>query len=876
MSYRVLLSDDVVPSHYDLALEPDLKRFTYEGVVKIDVEVHVATDVVTVHARELAIVEASFMPTGGDKALDSVEIAFRPKDQTAAFKFEQPLPTGTGTLTVKFSGTLNDQMAGFYRSQYVRANGQTAHLAVTQFEAIDARRCFPCWDEPARKATFTITLTVPSDLTALSNMPESRVEYLPGGNKKVSFLETPKMSTYLVAVLVGELESIQHVTSQGVLVRILSTPGRIAQCEYALSCGVRALEFYDKFFGVPFPLPKVDMVAIPDFASGAMENWGLVTYRETSCLCDEATASVSSKQNVQACITHELAHQWFGNLVTMRWWDDLWLNEGFANWTETFCADSLTPEWKMWENFVGGDQQLALALDALRTSHPIQVPIAHAREVEEVFDNISYSKGGSLVRMLFAVLGRDNFQKGLQIYFKRHAYGNTETHDLAKAWEEASGLPIKELLDSWTKKMGYPVLKVLTDPFEANGTLEVEQQWFLADGSVQPKDAEVTWMIPVLLGSDSAKVSAEVTLHKEKKISMKVPVEGAKWLKLNSRQQILCRVSYPPSLFKRLAANLPSLPAEDRIGLLSDVNALSRAGHADPAQLVDLLKGLKEETSDKVWAQMGAILREWNRFIVVGLPEPVGVAFNKFAAGLVHPTAKALGWDHRPEDEENTKALRQIIIGLVALFCFDEPEVKEEGKKRLEALLTPGSSLTVSDDTRCSVLRIAIRGDKTTATFDKLVALHNSTTDQELRSDIYAALAWAPPALQTKALEWILTGDVKAQDMTALPSGISVRGREGPDVVFNWTKAQYAGIERKLGRTSMILFTRIIRSSGEGFMDAAKAAEVQKFWEGQAVFKTGARTVQQTCEAIATNAQVLGRLKASALAKEEFWATATA
>jgi len=876
MAYRVLLPDDVAPTHYDLSLEPDLHRFTYGGSVNISVTVNVATDVVTLHARDLAVLEASFQPTGQAPSLDAGEIALQPKAQTLALRFEQPLPTGEGTLTIKFRGTLNDQMAGFYRSQYVRADGQTAHLAVTQFEAIDARRCFPCWDEPARKATFTITLTVPSDLTALSNMPESRIEYLPEGMKKVSFLKTPKMSTYLVAVLVGELESVQRVSGRGVLVRILATHGKLAQCQYALHSAARALDLYEEFFGVPFPLPKVDMVAIPDFASGAMENWGLVTYRETRCLCDEATASVDAKQMIQRCITHELAHQWFGNLVTMRWWDDLWLNEGFARWMEFFASDALTPEINIWETFVGAEQRLALSLDSLRTSHPIQVPIAHAREVEEVFDAISYSKGGCLVRMLCAVLGRENFQKGLQIYFKRHAYGNTETHDLAQAWEEASGLPIKELLDSWTKKMGYPVLKVLTDPFEANGTLEVEQQWFLADGSVQPKDAEVTWMVPMLLGSYSAKVPTKATLHKEKKISMTVPVEGAKWLKLNYRQQIFCRVSYPPSLFKRLATHLPSLPAEDRIGLLSDVDALSRAGHADPVQLVDLFKALKDEPSDKVWAQTSAILLDWGRLIVVGLPEPVSKAFTEFAAGLVRPTAKALGWDHRPEDDENTKALRQIIIGLVAAFCHDEAEVKAEGQRRLNALLTPGSGLTVSDDTRCSVLRIAIRGDPTAATFDRLVALHNASTDQLLRADIYGALACASPALQARALEWILTDDVKAQDMPSLPGAMCLQGREGPDAVFHWVKTRYAGIERKLGRTSMILFTRIIRSSGDGFLDAAKAAEVQAFWESQAVYKTGARTVQQTCEAIATNAQVLGRLKASALATEAFWATATA
>eukprot|EP00667_Euglena_gracilis_P009005 EG_transcript_9139 len=359
-------------------------------------------------------------------------------------------------------------------------------MAVTQFQAADARRCFPCWDEPAPKAVFDITLVVPSDVNAVSNMPVSQVECLPNKTKRVSFLPSPKVSTYLLAIAVGEFESTQTVTSGGTLLRVLCTPGRIAKCGYALRFAARVLEFYNGFFGVPFPLPKVDMLAVPDFAAGAMENWGLVTYREAAVLCDEETAATSQKQGICTCVAHELAHQWFGNLVTMQWWDDLWLNEGFANWTETFAVNSLNPEWRRWEQFVSWDQQAALRMDAMRSSHPIQVPIAHASEAEEVFDAISYSKGGSLVRLMYAVLGHEHFQAGLRLYFQRHAYGNTETTDLAQAWADVSGKPIPQLLKSWTEKMGFPLIRVLQDPFETDGQLAVEQQWFLADCTCRP------------------------------------------------------------------------------------------------------------------------------------------------------------------------------------------------------------------------------------------------------------------------------------------------------------------------------------------------------------------------------------------------------
>eukprot|EP00667_Euglena_gracilis_P019801 EG_transcript_21286 len=301
MAHRVLLSSDVVPEVYDLSLEPDLQKHTFSGEVVVHCDVRVATDVVTVHSRDLAISAASFAGEGSP-ALDAAEIVVNKPLTTATFKFAEPLPTGKGQLKVHFIGTLNDQMAGFYRSNYTRANGQPATMAVTQFEPIDARRCFPCWDEPAQKCVFNVTLTIPRDLTALSNMPESREEFVEGDRKRVTFLPTPKMSTYLLAFCVGEYESMSSLTKDGVLLRVFSVPGKRASCAYSLECGVKALEFYNEFFGIPFPLPKMDMVAIPDFAAGAMENWGLVTYREVDMLCDLATVAVARKQRICAIV----------------------------------------------------------------------------------------------------------------------------------------------------------------------------------------------------------------------------------------------------------------------------------------------------------------------------------------------------------------------------------------------------------------------------------------------------------------------------------------------------------------------------------------------------------------------------------------------
>eukprot|EP00668_Euglena_longa_P003364 GGOE01003939.1.p1 GENE.GGOE01003939.1~~GGOE01003939.1.p1 ORF type:complete len:881 (+),score=297.17 GGOE01003939.1:348-2645(+) len=763
-------------------------------------------------------------------------------------------------------------MAGFYRSSYTRANGQPAVMAVTQFEPIDARRCFPCWDEPARKAVFNVTLTIPRDLMALSNMPESREEFVAGDRKQVAFLPTPKMSTYLLAFCVGEYESMSRLTRDGVLLRVFSVPGKRAACAYALECGVRALEFYNDVFGLPFPLPKMDMVAVPDFAAGAMENWGLVTYREVDLLCDVATVSVARKQRICTVVAHELAHQWFGNLVTMAWWEDLWLNEGFANWMQTFCSDHLSPEWEVWTAYVAEQQQNALSLDGLRTSHPIQVPIMHAQEVEEVFDAISYCKGGSLVRMLYRVLGDAPFREGLRLYFNRHKYSNTETRDLAAAWAEVSGLPIGDLVESWTLKMGFPLLRVRKDPFEG-GVLEVEQSWFLADGSAQPGDEAVTWMVPLHVGIDGAAAPGPLQFARAKSTSLPVAIAGAQWLKLNFGQHVPCRVLYPPSMVARLAAHMPSLPAEDRIGLLSDAFALCRAGHESPEQLIALLGAYCGEANDKVWSELASTLLRLNQLIRSGLEPDVADAFRQFAAKIITPKAREVGWEPRAGESDNAKRLRAIMAGLVTAFCSGEEWVREEVTGLFERLMRAGSGDPgVSQDVRSAVLSITVRNDPSSATFERLQRLHSQSNDDALKREIYVALGKGSPEVQHRALAWNLTDEVKAQDMVHLPTSVATSGPAGAEANLQWVKENYTRIYARLGTTSMMLFAHIVRSTGAGFVTREKAVEVEEFWRGCNVYHSVRKTVGQTREAIETNAQFVDRLRASPLSSPAFWA----
>ncbi|HVF69584.1 MAG TPA: M1 family metallopeptidase, partial [Xanthomonadales bacterium] len=435
---NVRLTDDIVPTEYSITIHPDLPTFTFKGEEEIILDLKKPTKSITIHADELKISKVNY-----NGSLIG-EVSFDKENETAIIKFPNQLPAGEGKLFIEFTGTLNDKMRGFYRSKY-DIDGKEHVMAVTQFESTDARRAFPCFDEPAKKAIFHINLIVPEDHTAISNAIESQVKEHSSGFKIVSFAPTPKMSTYLLAFIVGKFEHIEKKTAEGTLVRVFVTPGKKKQAEFSLDVAAETITFFSEYFKIPYPLPVMDLVAIPDFAAGAMENWGAITYRETALLVDPVHTATVNKQWVAIVIAHELAHQWFGNLVTMEWWTHLWLNEGFASYIEYLAVDHIFPEWDMWTQFVYMDHSRALELDGLENTHPIEVEVHNPTEISEIFDAVSYSKGSSIIRMLAEYLGEDIFRKGLQVYLKKHSYGNATTSDLWNALEKVSGKPVEKI-----------------------------------------------------------------------------------------------------------------------------------------------------------------------------------------------------------------------------------------------------------------------------------------------------------------------------------------------------------------------------------------------------------------------------------------------
>lgn len=869
---RVVLSDAVEPFRYKVRLEPDLEKFIFDGTESVSVEVKEATDEVTMHAKEIAIRTETvvFKPEEGEE-LKPVEIKYNLKDTTVTFKFESMLPVGEGVLEMQFIGCLNDQMAGFYRSSYKDITGKSKIMASTQFESLDARRAFPCWDEPARKAVFAVTLVVDAGLTAFSNMPETSSKSINGGKKvELEFMDSPKMSTYLLAFVVGEFDFIQAQTKHGVLVRVYAPPGRSADGQFALSVATKALDGYDDYFGIPYPLPKLDMVAIPEFAAGAMENWGLVTYREVDLLIGPS-ASSQQKQRVCIVVTHELAHQWFGNLVTMMWWDDLWLNEGFASWAENYMADLIFPDYAMWDQFTADTQGAALRLDSLRSSHPIQVPIHRAEEVEEVFDAISYCKGAAVIRMAHAYLGAEDFRKGLASYFQKHSYSNTETLDLWAAWGEASGKPVSDLMASWTEQMGFPLLTMTS--FEAtatSATFTLEQEWFLADGSLSSDDDKAKlWKIPVMCSSGAG--VAEMVLMTDRSLTMTVKLSGADdFVKVNAGQFVPTRVLYTEEALRRLLKGIEQgkLPVPDRAGLVLDTYALAKSGKLGADSMVRVLAAYRNETSFCVWDGMSQVLNGLNRLLMAGLDDDVYTKYVAFAASLVKGAFFSVGWEKREADGHLDARLRETLVKLAASYSKDEAIV-EEARRRFDAFFA-GDSAQLPDDIKPAVFQIVLKTGGNTE-FDALKGLWAKAETNIEKKHVYTTIGHtAEFAKKKEVLEWAISGEIKIQDFFYALGSVSSSSKAAGAMSWQFYKDNFNKMHSMLKTANPSLMDAAIQTSTTGLCSAAGADEVEAFFKEHPL-PQNQRKISQIVEDMRTNGKFLDRILQTPLADAAFW-----
>ncbi|MDE2803258.1 MAG: M1 family metallopeptidase [Chloroflexota bacterium] len=852
-SQAVLLPNNVRPLRYAIHLTPDLDAFTFDGEESVDVEVLDATDTIVLNACEMTVHAASLMDAGNAE-VNAVGIEFDDDDETVSLRFPATVQPGPAVLRISFTGELNDRLTGFYRSSYTREDGTSRTMATTQFEPSSARRAFPCWDEPAMKASFQVTMTVPADMDTISNMPPVE-ETVDGAAKTVRFAESPVMSTYLLAFVVAELATIEQEAVNGTMVRVITTRGKEEQGRFALETSVALLTYFNDYFGIPYPLEKLDHIAIPDFAAGAMENWGAITYRETALLVDPAISPAATRQRVAEVVSHEMAHMWFGDLVTMQWWDDLWLNESFASWMGDKAVNHIHPEWKMWTQFVANDTIRAFHLDGLRNSHPIEATVRTPAEVEELFDAISYSKGASTIRMLEHYLSEETFRDGLRRYLDAHQYGNARTADLWLALEEASGKPVKALMDTWTGQMGYPVLTVESRHDPDGLKLDVSQSRFLLSHVAEDEgDDESSWKVPVNVEASWEGGSAASLMEAREDTLVLPPPPSAEgsWFKVNAGQTGFYRVNMSPRDWDALipAVTSRALSDTDRLGLQNDAYALSRAGYLPISQFLAIAEGYRGETDASVWRDLAGNLGDLDTLLS---DEDCYPAFKALCQGLFSPLAERMGWQPKPGDGHLDAILRSVALGQAGYF--EDPAVLAEARGRFDDYLADPSTLPA--DLRGVVFSLtAQQGDADT--YGKLWELQKSAELQEEKVRLLLALTRIPdPELISDVLQRSLTDDVRSQDTVSVVGAVSANPK-GKALAWDFLKDNWDTFMERYGHGGFMLMRLV--GLPRGFTTRERLEEVREFYETHPA-PAAERSVRQTIEGLELNVAWLERNK---------------
>lgn len=717
-------------------------------------------------------------------------------------------------------------MAGFYRSSYVDRDGSTKYLATTQMEPTDARRAFPCFDEPALKAEYTITLVGDKNHTCLSNMDQASEKEvdskITGGKRKaVTFNKTPLMSTYLLAFIIGELKSIETNIFR-LPVRVFATPDKnIEHGRFSLELAAKTLDFYEKTFDSKFPLPKMDMVAIPDFSAGAMENWGLITYRVVELLYDEKTSGASAKQRVAEVVAHELAHQWFGNLVTMDFWDGLWLNEGFATWMSWYACNSFFPEWKIWQSYVIGDLQSALSLDSLRSSHPIEVPVKRADEVNQIFDAISYSKGSCVLRMISRYLGEETFMEGIRRYLKKHAFDNTQTGDLWAALANASGKPVEKVMDIWTKNVGYPVVTVTEN--EGSKTINLKQNRFLRTADVKPEEDKTLY--PVFLGLRTKDGVDEGLTLSEREYNFDAPADD--FFKLNADHAGLYRTSYTPERLVKLgqAARDGHLSVEDRAGMIADAGALAASGYQKTSSVLSLLKSFNGEEEFVVWSEIlsriSSIRSAW-----VFEDRKTRDALKAFQRRLVSPKAHARGWSFADDEDHVQAQFKAMLFGSAGL-TGDEEVIK--AAQSMFRDFAAGNRGAIHPNIRASVYAIALQNGGE-AEYNTILEEYRTAKIADERNTALRSLGRVKDeALIQRSLALSLSEDVKNQDVYLPLSGLRNDPR-GIDALWTWLQTNWDAIEKKCP-PGLTMLGSVVQICTSGFSRQTQVDEVRAWFQ---------------------------------------------
>ncbi len=803
----------IVPEHYALVFEPDLDRASFAGEAVIDMRAREATTEVVLNAAELDVTEARVQWDGADGVM--AKVSYVPDEEQVVLTL--PVEAGPGHLraNLRFTGKLNELLRGFYRSRWRSPDGTEGWIATTHFESTDARRAFPCWDEPDLKATFGITIVADDGLTVLSNARELSSELLGNGKRRTTFADTIKMSTYLVAMVVGPFELTAPKWVDNVPVRIGSVPGRGGLRDLAEDAAGHALSFLRDYFSMPYPADKLDHVAVPDFAAGAMENLGLVIYRESALLVDPEQSSQAERQRVVSVISHETAHMWFGDLVTMRWWEGIWLNEAFATFMELLATDDFKPDWQVWTSF-GTDRARALATDSLQTGRAIEHPVGRPEEADDMFDEITYDKGASVLRMIERYLGEDSFRRGVNLYLDRHRHSNTDTTDLWDTLEIASGEPVRATMGTWVSQPGHPLV---TAELAADRTgLYLSQRRFLLHG--EPDDRQ--WVVPVTFRY----ATADGTVHRGQVLldstSTTVSLMGdPAWLLLNEGAWGVYRAHYSEGLRRRLFGALDQLDARERLGLVVDTWSETIAGMVSLSDSLRLWSGLEGERDPDVWGGLASGL---------GLLELVATddelpLLRRLVRQLAGTAFADLGWGDgavAPGEGPRLARLRARLVTLLGTAGAD-PDIRAQARQRLEDA-DSGRSPMAPDLATAVAQVVAAAGSE-----DEWELLYShykgANNPQDEMRYLYALAGFNQPHLVDRTLALAMSDEVRTQDAPFVFAGVLGR-REGSALAWraieaNWETMLSRWPPHSLYRTLESLPALV--SAGEGTITQVRA-----------------------------------------------------
>ena len=824
------LLDTFTPNYYSLTLDltrAEEKEFSGTVIISGDS----TSESISLHSKGLTIQSATI----DDQPAD---VSFGEFDE---LKLSQPnLKNGKHTIHIIFSGNITDTMHGLYPC-YFTHNGVKKQLFATQFESHHAREVFPCVDEPAAKAEYDLTLITRPGITVLGNMPVKSEEEN-GDSRTTTFEKTPRMSSYLLAFVIGELHKKSARTKSGVEVNVWATPAQNENTlDFALDIATRSIDFYDEYFGVKYPLPKSDHVALPDFSSGAMENWGLITYRESCLLADPELTPESSRRFIATVIAHELSHQWFGNLVTMNWWNDLWLNESFANMMEYVAIDALHPEWRMWEDFATNEVTAALRRDSLDGVQSVQADVNHPDEISTLFDPaIVYAKGGRLLVMVRKLIGEEAFRAGLKSYFEKFAYKNTVGNDLWQELESASGQPIVNLMNAWISQPGLPVVSVSNSH---DAAILSQERFFI--GEHQPSDA--LWPIPLFANQP---LDVKILNQKETAVSIEKP------LQLNCDLSAHFITKYDESTREYLLKNITELPTLDKICILQDATILARAGFENSASLLPLALSLKTETNEKVFGMAAGALTELRKFVDDN--DAARDSLKRISGEFARATFEELGWDEKAGESDDDRERRTTALSL--MMYSEDKEVLNEAKtrfdnNRLEDLPTEIRALIISAN---------VRHFETPEMIENLFGTYKNTPSNDLQNDIAIGLTSTKnPETAEKILANIKDSNIIRPQDASRWFVYLIRTRESRQIAWNWLKENWAWVEDTFGEDKS--YDDFIRYAATALLTPNELDDFRQFFEPMENIPALARTIKLGITEISARAELIERDKADVL-----------